>query len=106
METTLHPLVQEQLEALPLHLLQHNQKPLSMHFGGFMKMPRSIAWMSSVGILMVGAVCAQDYPHKPLRIVTSPIGGGNDLMARLIAQGLAGPLSQPVVVDNRPTALT
>jgi len=46
---------------------------------------------------------AQDYPAKAIRIVTSPAGGGNDFVARLVAQGITGPLGQPVVIDNRPT---
>ena len=45
------------------------------------------------------------YPAKPVRIVTAPPGGANDLTARLIAQGIARPLGQQVIVDNRPTAV-
>ena len=48
---------------------------------------------------------AQNYPAKPIRIVTSPAGGGNDFPARLIARALAGPLGQQIVVDNRATIL-
>jgi tripartite-type tricarboxylate transporter receptor subunit TctC len=47
----------------------------------------------------------QEYPTKTIRIVTSPIGGGNDFPARLIAAALTGPLGQQIVVDNRPTVL-
>ena len=42
-----------------------------------------------------------DYPNKPIRIVTAAPGGGNDFMARIVAQGISGPLGQQVVVDNR-----
>lgn len=48
---------------------------------------------------------AQNYPVKPVRIVTSPAGGGNDFPARLIARALTGPLGQQVLVDNRSTIL-
>ena len=48
---------------------------------------------------------AQNYPAKPIRIVTSPAGGGNDFPARLIARALSGPLGQQIVVDNRATIL-
>src|SRR4051812_3934096 len=44
---------------------------------------------------------AQIYPTKPVRIVTGAVAGSSDFGARLIAQGIAGPLGQPVVVDNR-----
>jgi tripartite-type tricarboxylate transporter receptor subunit TctC len=44
---------------------------------------------------------AQTYPNRPVRIVISPAGGGNDFAARLIATGLSAPLGQQVIVDNR-----
>ena len=44
---------------------------------------------------------AQDYPVKPIRIVTSGAGGGSDFAARLIAQGLSVQFNQQVIVDNR-----
>ena len=43
-----------------------------------------------------------NYPNKPIRfIVTYPPGGGNDIIARLIAQNLSESMGQPVQVDNR-----
>jgi len=62
----------------------------------------------TAGVLTLAIACgvsAQEYPVKAIRIVTSPIGGGNDFPARLIALALAGPLGQQIVVDNRPTVL-
>lgn len=44
---------------------------------------------------------AQDYPAKPIRIVTFEAGGGSDIVSRLIAQGLSARLGQQVVVENR-----
>ena len=44
---------------------------------------------------------AQDYPAKPIRIVTSEPGSSLDFAARLIAQGLTTSLGQQVIVDNR-----
>src|SRR5262245_6991407 len=46
-------------------------------------------------------VSAQEYPTKPIRVVTAAAGGGTDLQARLLAQGISGPLGQQVIVDNR-----
>src|SRR4029453_12076884 len=60
-----------------------------------------IAWAA----LAVGPSLAQDYPVRPVRIVTSPAGGGNDLPSRLVARGISGPLGQQVIVDNRPAIL-
>jgi len=63
----------------------------------------SAVWVitAAATVLGAGAVYGQNYPVKPVRIVTSAVGGGNDFLARLLAQGLTGPLGQPVVVDNR-----
>ena len=63
--------------------------------------------MISVGMMVldVAISSAQDYPNKPIRIVTSGVGGGNDLMTRTIAQGITSPLGQPVIVDNRPSGV-
>ncbi len=45
---------------------------------------------------------AQGYPAKPVRLVVPwPPGGGIDTVGRWIAQKLAEPLGQQVVVDNR-----
>ena len=48
-----------------------------------------------------GATAAETYPTRTVTIVTSEPGGGSDTIARLIAQGISGPLGQAVIVDNR-----
>jgi tripartite-type tricarboxylate transporter receptor subunit TctC len=40
-----------------------------------------------------------------LRIVTSEAGGGNDVPARIVAQGLTLALGQQVVIENRPSGV-
>ena len=64
---------------------------------------RAVAWMLSVALMVLNAalVSGQSYPSKPIRIVTSEIGGLNDLAARVIGQGLSTILGQQVIVDNR-----
>ena len=46
-------------------------------------------------------VCGQDYPNKPIRVVTGEPGGGSDFAARVLAQGLTTALGKQVVVDSR-----
>jgi tripartite-type tricarboxylate transporter receptor subunit TctC len=45
---------------------------------------------------------ALDHADNCIRIVASGTGGGNDVVARLLAQGLAQSLRQPVTVENVP----
>ena len=54
--------------------------------------------------ILAGAASPQSYaaqfPDKPLRIVTSEAGGGNDVLARLVAQPMSDILKQPVLIEN------
>jgi tripartite-type tricarboxylate transporter receptor subunit TctC len=54
---------------------------------------------------MAGPASGQNFPERPLRIVTSQAGGGNDVQARAIALGLTPLLGQQVIVDNRPSGV-
>ena len=45
---------------------------------------------------------AQTYPSRPVRLIVGfNAGGGSDIVARLIGQGLAERLGKPFVVENR-----
>ena len=58
-------------------------------------------FLSGITIPVSDGMAAENFPTRPLRIVTSGLGGGADFAARLIAQGISGPLGQSVIVDNR-----
>jgi tripartite-type tricarboxylate transporter receptor subunit TctC len=53
-------------------------------------------------LLSVQALAQTPFPSRPLRVVV-PItpGGAPDILARTLAQRIAEPLGQPVVVENR-----
>lgn len=55
----------------------------------------------------VTAASAQNFPNRPIRLISPyPPGGGNDVLARLIADKLGDGLGQRVIVDNRAGANT
>lgn len=61
------------------------------------------AGIFSVGLMVPDANVAfgQDYPNRPIRVVTSGAGGSSDFASRLIAPVASASLGQQMVVDNR-----
>ncbi|MBN9088111.1 MAG: tripartite tricarboxylate transporter substrate binding protein [Reyranella sp.] len=61
---------------------------------------------SGAALPLIGRARAQQtFPTKPIRLVVGySAGGGNDLIARIVAAKLQDKLGQPVVVDNKPGA--
>jgi tripartite-type tricarboxylate transporter receptor subunit TctC len=51
--------------------------------------------------LVSGISFGQDYPSRPIRILTAQAGGGNDFVARILAPALTASIGQPVIIDNR-----
>jgi tripartite-type tricarboxylate transporter receptor subunit TctC len=50
----------------------------------------------------VGPAAAQNYPARPITLVVPyPAGGGNDVLARLVAAKMSVTLGQPIVIENR-----
>lgn len=47
---------------------------------------------------------AQDYPNRPVRVITGSPGSTSDIVPRFVAQRLAATWGQQIVIDNRPGA--
>jgi tripartite-type tricarboxylate transporter receptor subunit TctC len=55
-----------------------------------------------LSLLLAGAVHAQNYPNKPVKLVVPfPAGSATDQVARLIGQQLQDEYKQPFVVENK-----
>lgn len=58
-----------------------------------------------VGMLLALPALAQDYPAKPIKIITAfGPGTATDIAARAIGQDIAAQTGQTVVIDNKPGA--
>ena len=55
-----------------------------------------------LAVALAAAAPAQDYPSRPITLVVPyPAGGGNDLIARVVAEKMSAALGQPMVIENR-----
>jgi tripartite-type tricarboxylate transporter receptor subunit TctC len=60
------------------------------------------ALLAGVVAAAVGPAVAADYPARSIvLIVPYPAGGGNDVIARLVAAKMSASLGQPIVIENR-----
>jgi tripartite-type tricarboxylate transporter receptor subunit TctC len=60
------------------------------------------ALASLIALVIAGAVHAQSWPSKPVRMVIPyPAGGSIDVSGRRLAEDLGAELGQPIVVENR-----
>src|SRR3989442_1405043 len=61
--------------------------------------------IAAIGTAALAPAVAQTYPTRPVTIVVPfAAGGGNDIMARLLAQHMSKAFGQQFVVDNRARA--
>ncbi|HYE70466.1 MAG TPA: tripartite tricarboxylate transporter substrate binding protein [Aquabacterium sp.] len=68
----------------------------------FIKTVLAAAAFAAASLASTGAV-AQDFPTKPVRIVTPfPAGAGPEAVLRLLAEKLQKTWGKPVIVENRP----
>ena len=67
---------------------------------------KSIAWVAAAWLAtsIVWAQPNDNYPNRPIRIITGSPGSTSDLSARFVAQKLTERWGQQAVVDNRPGA--
>ena len=62
----------------------------------------SLVLCAAVSAAVPGAVCAQQYPVKPVRIIVASSAGSNpDTVARIMANGLTQALGQQIIVEDR-----
>lgn len=67
---------------------------------------KDVSAMSLLVVMLFAAVsaCAQNYPLKPVRIITGGAGTFHDIVTRQLGQRLSERWGQPVVVENQPAA--
>jgi tripartite-type tricarboxylate transporter receptor subunit TctC len=62
-------------------------------------------WLPALALIGVGIAApaiAQDYPTRPITLVVPyAAGGGNDTMARIVADKMSRTLGQQIVIENR-----
>ena len=64
--------------------------------------PAAVLLGASCAWAFAPAAIAQTYPTKPITLVVPfPAGGGNDALARIVAEKMSRTLGQQVVVENR-----
>jgi tripartite-type tricarboxylate transporter receptor subunit TctC len=63
--------------------------------------------LTAATVILSSTLAQAAYPEKAIRLVIpfAP-GGPSDILGRVIAQKLTGPLGQPVIADNKPGAGT
>lgn len=63
-----------------------------------------VTWLASMALLASASVPAQNYPVKPVRIITGGSGTFHDIVTRQLAQRLGEHWNQSVVVENQGAA--
>jgi tripartite-type tricarboxylate transporter receptor subunit TctC len=69
-------------------------------------MKRLLAAAAIVAAMVSGAAAADDYPNKPIRVITTSSAGGiSDLFMRVLGDAMRTHINnQPLIIENRPGA--
>jgi len=63
---------------------------------------RGAALAATFVVVLAGTSAAQDYPTHPITLVVPyAAGGGNDVMARIVAEKMSKSLGQQIVIENK-----
>jgi tripartite-type tricarboxylate transporter receptor subunit TctC len=63
-----------------------------------------LSYACTAGALLLAAQCAvaqNNYPNRPVRMITSAAGGSSDFAARLVSYSASPGLGQQIIIDNR-----
>src|SRR5207248_2461193 len=61
-----------------------------------------IQFVATLSLALSGTAAAQDYPSRPVTLVVPyAAGGGNDVMARIVAEKMSRSLGQQIVIENK-----
>lgn len=65
-----------------------------------------IAFVAAIAALAATAAVADDYPNRPIRVITTSSAGGiSDLFMRVLADSIRPHINnQPLIIENRPGA--
>jgi tripartite-type tricarboxylate transporter receptor subunit TctC len=67
-----------------------------------------VFWRAALGGILAfaaTAVQAQDYPNRPINLISAQApGGASETLGRLVGERLQAALGQPVIIDSRPGA--
>src|SRR3569833_552340 len=62
-----------------------------------------VRWLLPALLLRASHAQAQNWPDRPIKIISSQAaGGGTDIIGRIVADQLSGRVGQPVIYENRP----
>ena len=75
--------------------------------GGLRGLAGSIMWWALAAGTLAPSSAAAQYPSQPIRLITGyAAGSATDILGRILAEPLSAALGQPVIVDNRPGAVS